>query len=82
LWRRAGRRPRPLRGAPRGGAEGTDWDAPPEGPGNLRVDYVLPSRAGLTVTGAGVVWPEGGDLAEAAARASAHRLVWVDLLLD
>ena len=59
-----------------------DWSAPPEGPGNLRVDYVLPSRAGLAVIGAGVVWPETGDLAEAAARASAHRLVWVDLLLD
>ena len=25
-------------------------------PGNLRVDYVLPS-AGLTIVGSGVVWP-------------------------
>ena len=33
-----------------------DWRDDPAGPGNLRVDYVLPS-AGLTVTGAGVFWP-------------------------
>ncbi|WPY93736.1 endonuclease/exonuclease/phosphatase family protein [Limimaricola variabilis] len=59
-----------------------DWDAPPDGPGNLRVDYVLPSRDGLAVIDAGVVWPATGPLAEAAARASAHRLVWVDLELE
>ena len=29
-------------------------------PGNMRVDYVLPS-AGLTVTGAGVFWPAPGE---------------------
>ena len=47
-----------------------DWkDAP--GPGNLRVDYVLP-EAGLKVAGAGVLCPEGGE-------GPAHRLVWVDL---
>ena len=39
------------------------------GPGNLRVDYVLPS-ADWTVTGAGVAWPDEG---------SRHGLVWVDL---
>lgn len=56
-----------------------DWDA--AGPGNLRVDYVLPS-VDLTVAGAGVFWPApGAPLAEAAAAASAHRLVWVDLAL-
>ncbi len=50
------------------------------GPGNLRVDYVLPS-ARLQVTGAGVIWPApGAPLAEAAARASRHKLVWVDIL--
>jgi hypothetical protein len=55
-----------------------DW-AEEGGPGNLRVDYVLPD-AGLTVTAAGVLWPEAGDpLAETVAAASAHRLVWVDL---
>ncbi len=59
-----------------------DWD----GPGNLRVDYVLP-QAGLGVAGAGVLWPVEGaalnglSLATAQA-ASRHRLVWVDLVLD
>lgn len=53
------------------------------GPGNLRVDYVLPSRS-LTVKGAGVFWPapdeEGFDLIGSDGRASSdHRLVWVDL---
>lgn len=56
-----------------------EWD----GPGNLRVDYVLPA-AGLEVQAAGVLWPtpggsEGGIDAETVARASRHRLVWVDL---
>ncbi|MFA7433379.1 MAG: endonuclease/exonuclease/phosphatase family protein [Gemmobacter sp.] len=48
--------------------------------GNLRVTYVLPS-AGLTIADTGVLWPAPGDpLAETAATASRHRLVWVDLL--
>ena len=47
-------------------------------PGNLRVDYVLPS-ADLAVRDAGVHWPAG---AAATARAAArHRLVWVDIAL-
>jgi hypothetical protein len=49
-------------------------DAPP-GPGNLRVDYVLPSRS-LAICASGVYWPAEDD---ALARASDHRLVWVDL---
>lgn len=59
-----------------------DW----EGPGNLRVDYILPER-GVTVTDAGVLWPGadaplmGLDLATARA-ASRHRLVWVDVVLE
>ncbi|TCO73611.1 endonuclease/exonuclease/phosphatase family protein [Rhodovulum euryhalinum] len=58
-----------------------DWDdAAPGDPGNLRVDYVLPS-IGLTVTGAGVLWPAEGPMAETVAAASRHRLVWVDLAL-
>ncbi len=53
------------------------------GPGNLRVDYVLPSRS-LTVKGAGVFWPApdeaGFDLIGSDGRRSSdHRLVWVDL---
>ncbi len=57
-----------------------DWpDAGPDDPGNLRVDYVLPS-ADLTVTGSGVFWPAPGEAgAEAALAASRHRLVWVDV---
>ncbi len=57
-----------------------DWSEA-GGPGNLRVDYVLPS-ASLTVAGAGVFWPApGAPGAEAATRAGPHRLVWVDLSL-
>ena len=53
------------------------------GPGNLRVDYVLPSTA-LNVTGAGVFWPAPDELGYewigSDGRASSdHRLVWVDL---
>lgn len=55
-----------------------DWPEA-DGPGNLRVDYVLPDKA-LTVTDSGVLWPAPGEpLAEAVATASPHRLVWVDL---
>lgn len=57
-----------------------DWDDTADGPGNLRVDYVLPS-ADLTVTGSGVVWPSDGPFAETVAAASRHRLVWVDIAL-
>lgn len=41
-------------------------------PGNLRVDYALPS-SDLTVTGSGVHWPAGVE------HPSDHRLVWVDV---
>lgn len=54
----------------------------PGGPGRTRADYVLPS-AGLTVTAAGVVWPEDGDpLLAVVQAASRHRLVWVDIQTD
>lgn len=47
--------------------------------GQLRVDYVLPSK-GLEVRASGVVWPgEDDPLRETAHSASDHRLVWVDL---
>ncbi|HEX6398156.1 MAG TPA: endonuclease/exonuclease/phosphatase family protein [Steroidobacteraceae bacterium] len=54
------------------------------GAGNLRVDYLLPSR-GLQVCGGGVFWPREAD---ATARlvwgdqpppSSDHRLVWIDV---
>ncbi len=59
------------------GLDTVDW---PEGaPGNLRVDYVLPS-SGLNVEHSGVFWPE--NAAETfVGRASRHRLVWVDIAL-
>jgi hypothetical protein len=57
-----------------------DW-RDDEGPGNLRVDYVLPD-ARLTILGAGVFWPMPSEpLARQADAASRHRLVWVDIAL-
>ncbi len=50
-------------------------------PGNLRVDYVLPSRAGFRWLGGGVIWPRAGAPLAEAASVSDHRLVWVDLEL-
>ena len=62
----------------------THWQMT-DGPGNLRVDYVLPSRD-LEVIDAGVVWPapqhaSRNGLAQAVETASRHRLVWVDVAL-
>ncbi|MCA9291464.1 MAG: endonuclease/exonuclease/phosphatase family protein, partial [Phycisphaerales bacterium] len=51
------------------------------GPGNLRVDYVLPSIE-CVVMGGGVFWPgvdEPGHALVASSWSSDHRLVWVDL---
>jgi len=55
------------------------------GPGNLRVDHVLPS-AGLQLRDAGVFWPAPGTpeaalLGPGGVGASRHRLVWVDVAL-
>ncbi|MEO1235430.1 MAG: endonuclease/exonuclease/phosphatase family protein [Planctomycetota bacterium] len=59
-----------------------DWpDEPGRGPGNLRVDYVLPT-ADWTVVDAGVFWPEPGQAGHAWIDASDHRLVWADLALE
>ena len=48
-------------------------------PGNLRVDYVLPSKS-LRIVNAGVFWPledvTGAELIDA----SDHRLVWIDIV--
>lgn len=70
----------PVPRRPVGGAATTDWAEPL---GNLRVDYILP-HAGARLRGSGVLWPqdEAAPLdAETAARASDHRLVWVDLVI-
>jgi hypothetical protein len=48
--------------------------------GNLRVDYVLPSRD-LTVKGAGVFWPLPNTPDAALTSVSDHHPVWVDLEL-
>ena len=57
-------------------------DAP--APGNLRADYVLPSRRGLQVKGAGIFWPVPSDplsrlTGEFPFPSSDHRTVWVDV---
>lgn len=50
-----------------------------DGPGNLRLDYVLPAR-GLRVIASGVDWPAPDDpRAVTVQTASNHHLVWVDL---
>ncbi len=51
-----------------------------DGPGNLRVDYVLPARS-LRVAAGGVFWPRAFEPGGALADASDHRLVWVDLVV-
>ena len=54
-------------------------------PGNLRADYVLPSRS-LRITGAGVFWPVQADplfrlTGVFPFPSSDHRLVWVDVIV-
>ena len=56
-----------------------------EPPGNLRVDYVLPSRS-LKIEDAGVFWPSSDDplfrlVGTFPFPTSDHRLVWVDVRL-
>ena len=54
-----------------------DWRD--DGPGNLRVDYVLPSTD-LEISSSGVFWPAPGEpLAAEVAAGPAHRLVWIDI---
>jgi hypothetical protein len=50
-------------------------------PGNLRIDYVLPSRD-LTVHAAGVYWPLASEPESGIVSASDHRLVWVEVRLQ
>jgi hypothetical protein len=70
----------PNRRAPTGETATADWAE--DGPGRLRVDYILPSRT-LTVTGSGILWPgeepNSASLPKRPAVASDHRLIWVDL---
>jgi endonuclease/exonuclease/phosphatase family metal-dependent hydrolase len=48
-----------------------------QGPGNLRVDYVLPSK-NLGVLDAGVNWPKSHEPSLRLAEVSDHRLVWIE----
>ncbi len=58
-----------------------DWQDEGRGPGNLRVDYVLPARH-LNVVDTGVLWPlPESSLGRDVERASRHRLVWLDIRL-
>lgn len=49
--------------------------------GNLRIDYVLPSRT-LDMLKSGVFWPKRSDPHYGLINASDHRLVWIDLKVD
>lgn len=55
-------------------------DHPETGSGNLRLDYVLPARA-LKVARSGVFWPPARDPAARLIAHTAHRVVWVDVVL-
>ena len=48
-----------------------------QGPGNLRVDYLLPSKS-LNVLAAGVNWPKSHEPSLRLAEVSDHRLVWIE----
>jgi len=57
------------------------WDTADFGsPGNLRVDYVLPS-ANLTIAESAVFWPTRADPYRPLLSASDHRLVYVDVIV-
>ncbi len=52
----------------------------------IRVDYAVPSKAGLGVNGCGMFWPAPDDplhaLIETRTASSDHRMVWVDVSLE
>jgi 3-phytase len=62
-------------------------DFNPNGPGNLRVDYVLPSKRGLKTLCGGVFWPTPTDETYSLVGAgfpvvsSDHHLVWMDVVV-
>lgn len=79
--------PRPASPGAAAAGDATDTADWPEtnGPGNLRVDYVLPARS-LPLVGSGVFWPAPDDplarLVGTKGRqqvSSDHRLVWIDI---
>ena len=46
--------------------------------GNLRIDYVLPSKT-LEIVDSGVFWPATDDPQYPLSKATDHRLVWIDI---
>lgn len=85
---RAAARQRGANDAHRGdpGADTADFGDARGAGGNLRADYVLPSR-GIATCQAGVFWPTPEEPSYAlvnddTAASSDHRLVWLDLALD
>lgn len=64
----------------RGPAAHDTADFPDSNPGNLRVDYVLPSR-NLKTMSSGVFWPTATEPGAELLTVSDHRLVWIDILL-
>lgn len=52
----------------------------------LRVDYVVPSKSGLSIQDCGMFWPSEDDplhaLVATRKASSDHRLVWIDLVVD
>jgi hypothetical protein len=49
--------------------------------GNIRCDYVIPSKD-LKIVDSGVFWPKREQLPSEVLDVSDHRLVWVDLLVE
>ena len=71
--------PEPRGHSPNRATDTVDWTDPT--PGNMRVDYVLPSSH-WRIKDSGVVWPTTDNpLFETATKASRHHLVWADLEL-
>jgi endonuclease/exonuclease/phosphatase family metal-dependent hydrolase len=68
--------------AHRGEASYDTGDFNDKNPGNLRIDYVLPSSH-CRIVASGVYWPASTDSPEGnqLVQASDHRLVWVDVVL-
>jgi endonuclease/exonuclease/phosphatase family metal-dependent hydrolase len=66
--------------AQRGDPAADTSDFNDERAGNLRLDYVLPSR-NLDVNGCGVHWPATAEDGHRQAQVSDHRLVWLDISL-
>jgi predicted extracellular nuclease len=67
-----------------GGADFDTADFADDSPGNLRVDYVLPSKS-MDMVSAGVFWPASNDplfelVGDWPFPSSDHRLVWIDVL--